>query len=299
MVNQIKDKNGKEIVFEFDLLKLVSDSGRRVKDSSKHYIVQCPLCMESLGYYKSKLYITKDYSTGWCHRCETTFKTPEAKRIDTISKYTISRRLVAPKLCFNKPKLSLIRCSDLSYYYDSSEYMEDNINYVLSRNTGLTHEVVNKLKLRYRPNQVILPVIYNDELIHYQIRYINPIFGSYFHPEIDKKGIGIINTNNNTSRKYIIAEGYFSALAAHMLYPEYIGIWSMGKYYTEYQVELLYNLIPEKILVYLDETKYSVRLIETLKSSGKFMSNMEYIPSSGEDPEECLNRLYSKALSAV
>jgi len=42
-------------------------------ESKTHYIVECPHCNLELNYHKKKLYILKNYSVGYCFRCNTAF----------------------------------------------------------------------------------------------------------------------------------------------------------------------------------------------------------------------------------
>jgi len=281
-------KKGTNILI-YDLEDYVNEcktANNEVKVSDTHFIVKCPRCVEELEYHKLKLYILKDYSVGYCFRCNTAYL-PLHKE-DAVLKFGLELpenniRIQDYKLI----KLNFKGTWNLSLFdqLSTSDFITEN--YLYKRNKYL-RKLLPLLRFRYLNNNVVIPFYYKGELIYYQIHFPENKDMKYFSPPITHKPPYIIEHGEN--KRFIIVEGVFDAIAALILYPDRTPFAVLGSVITDYQIALLRSYVPEDILIFMDETELSIKTIKKLRAYIDY-AKLDIIPSYGEDPEEYLRSL--------
>jgi len=96
----------------------------------------------------------------------------------------------------------------------------------------------------------------------------------------------------------ILCEGVFDAIACMDIYPNCTIAAALGCTVTPYQVWMLRRLMPSQIIVYMDESRLSLGVIEQLKEYPiADYCQFNYVAVNGEeDPEEYLCRVTGKVI---
>jgi len=258
-----------------DLSTLVNEKTKKVRD---HYVVQCPLCKEKLHEYGEKLYIKDDFSVGYCQRCLSKFFAPEIdpNSSDWEFKYKKS----------NKKEIKTydsLAEYDVTYYYKSKEFDETGLRYLSTRNLQLAINY-RKYKIRFNENEVVLPFIRNNKVIYYQTRKISE--KNYFLPPVPHKPLYIVPTSNFLSKRLIIVEGIFGAIATQMYHKNSIVVALLGSCITDYQLWELGKLFNyNECYIYLDHLDLSYNTLNKIQDRYPF-KNYGVLNSVKGDPED-------------
>lgn len=290
---EVKVKNGKTIIFcNFeDLIKDacgvsdIKDAQSFINSDGKHYICHCPFCREE-GHTKHKLYIKTDLTVGHCFVCDRAyvnvtdnidinFKTP-----DFMSQF-YNFRGCPDVVKLNDPVWSL----DM-YFHEFKDFDEVGVNYLQSRHKYMK-DMYKILGFKFMDGNVVMPFKYHGEIFYYQIRFSGSNNIRYYFPPISAKPPYIIEHGDN--KNFIICEGVFDAISLLIQAPNYTPCAVLGSSISDYQIEFIREYVPDKILVYMDETKISKRIADRLKSKIDYCP-IKIIESDGEDPEECMKR---------
>lgn len=286
-LKEVRRKNGEIVVFcNFEeLLKefygvTTMDEVRTHLTNNDEYIIHCPFC-KAEGHKKHKLYIKGDLSVGHCFVCTRAF----ANVTDDIDLSVKTPDFITS--LFGHQKFNPVFLSDPvwtldRYKYEFDDYSEIGVNYLIGRH-GFMKDLYKILGFRFLDDNVVMPFFYHGEVFYYQIRFTGDSKIRYYFPPISAKPPYIIERNNN--KKFIIQEGVYDAIANMIMAPEYTPMSVLGSSISDYQMEFLKEYAPEEILVYMDETKISVRIANKLKGAG-FFCPIHIIKSNGEDPEE-------------
>ena len=294
-LKEIKRKNGEIVVFcKFeDLLKeaygvKTMEEVRSHLTANDEYIIHCPFC-KAEGHKKHKLYIKGDLSVGHCFVCTRAFCNVSDE---------IDAKVKAPDFMCNlfghqdfkpvflsDPNWSLDR-----YNYEFDDYSEVGVNYLIGRH-GFMKDLYKPLGFRFLDDNVVMPFYYHGEVFYYQIRFTGDSKIRYYFPPISAKPPYIIERNDN--KKFIIQEGVYDAIANMIMAPEYTPMSVLGASISDYQMEFLKEYAPEESIVYMDETKISVRIANKLKGAG-FFCPIHIIKSDGEDPEEHMKAILNR-----
>lgn len=299
---EVKRKNGDVLVFcNFEeLLKEAYGVGSmdevEAHASGEEYICHCPFC-KAEGHRKHKLYIKTDLTVGHCFVCTRSFVnvTDEVKPVfkmpDSVFNFGIG-----PK------KLEVVKLSDPvwtldRYKYEFDDYDETGYKYLLGRH-GFMKDLYKILGFKFLDGNVVMPFKYHGEVFYYQIRFTGQSKIRYFFPPISDKPPYVIEHGDN--KKIIICEGVYDAIACLIMAPEYTPFAVLGSSISEYQLQFLREYVPDKVLVYMDETKISARIAESVKTSLGYCP-IGVIKSDGEDPEENMKRrlAYGKELQWI
>lgn len=276
----IKGKGNKE----FCLLDF-QEATKGKNHNDEHYILDCPACNASLmdnpvasqSGGRSKLFIKVDLSVGYCVRCHSTFLNANKElylkfpRLD----YSHGTDWILEKSGYLKdiPKLKIDYSSDTLKHFDSHR-----------------SPLVDKSKfaeLKWERSNIFIPFYYFEELIYFQLRYTDGEEPRYFSSPIWNKPVYIPRVPYK--RKLVLVEGVFGAEACIHLYPDYLPVAVIGSDITPYQIFMIRNLVPSEILIYMDKTELSHRVLAILK--GTTLANyceFKIIESEGMDPEEFL-----------
>ena len=286
-LKEVRRKNGEIVVFcNFEeLLKdfygvTTMDEVRTHLTNNDEYIIHCPFC-KAEGHKKHKLYIKGDLSVGHCFVCTRAF----ANVTDDINLSVKTPDFITS--LFGHQEFKPVFLSDPvwtldRYKYEFDDYSEIGVNYLIGRH-GFMKDLYKILGFRFLDDNVVMPFFYHGEVFYYQIRFTGDSKIRYYFPPISAKPPYIIERNNN--KKFIIQEGVYDAIANMIMAPEYTPMSVLGSSISDYQMEFLKEYAPEEILVYMDETKISVRIANKLKGAG-FFCPIRIIKSNGEDPEE-------------
>lgn len=254
--------------------------------SRDHYICRCKYCLEHDDYDKPKLYILKDFTRGFCFHCEHVYLNPtKITEDEAIDEVTPIYRFKAYKS--KTPGLDIPEF-DASYYLESEPLNETAIQYLVDRNPFMDF---NKYKLKCRPNKIVIPFFYEDDLVYYQVRYMKVFGNKYFNPVIKHK-IPYILPGREKSNKCVLVEGVFDAIGADSLFDKsFMIIALLGKTVTEFQFDFLRQYGFEYIVVMLDKTELSSKIISLLKTDDEFKDiKYELVKSDGTDPEEYVRK---------
>lgn len=299
----IKSKSGKELMFG-ELSEYVANaiSENDYQETAKHYVVQCPYCKSAYlhdksyegPYIKRKLYVLKDFSTGFCFRCDRAF-------VDVNDSVRINVDIPEPPISmrdFNLVKLPSADTGDTPWtldLFDSfSEFNEAGFNYLVKERHSYFRKLAEPLGIRYMNSNPVIPFYFKGELIYYQVKLA---FGShkmkYFSPPISHKPPYIIEHGLN--KNFLICEGTFDAIAALIMAPGYTPFAVLGSTITDYQLTMLRTYVPNKVLVYMDETNLSINVANRIRSVINY-ADVDIVRSNGQDPEEKLKYLMSEEL---
>lgn len=287
---EVKRKNGNVLIscnFE-DLLK--EAYGVKTMDevlpmaSGDEYICHCPFC-KAEGHTKHKLYIKTDLTVGHCFVCTRNFinLTDEVKTEYKIPNFLGFMGSPGP--------LELVRLTDPiwsldKFKYEFDDFSQEGYDYLIGRH-GFMSDLYKVLDFKFMDGNIVMPFKYHGEIFYYQIRFSGSSNIRYFFPPISAKPPYIIEKPVN--KNFIICEGVFDAIACLIMAPDYTPFAVLGSSISEYQMKFLREYVPEKILVYMDETKISNRIAENLKQEVGYCP-IGIIRSTGEDPEENLKK---------
>lgn len=259
--------------------------------SGDEYIIHCPFCKEE-GHKKHKLYIKSDLTVGHCFVCGRSYLNVTDK---------IDLRVNVPDSILNFGKVdgpfNVVRLNDPEWSldklaYEFEDFNQEGYDYLCSRHKYMK-ELYKTLGFKFWYGNIVMPFFYKGDPIYYQIRFSNVGHGDkgirYFFPHIDKKPVYKIDHGDGSIRKLILCEGIFDAISLLIQAPDYIPIALMGSSLNDYQIGFIKEYVPEKILIYMDETEISQRIRAKLRTRIDYCP-IDIIESDGEDPEECMIR---------
>lgn len=264
-----------------------------------NYKCQCPYCIDAYKtdssyegpYEKFKLYVAENLEFAHCFRCDRVFldihketrlaiKTPEMQRQD-ISK---------PVYKLTGDKWSI----EMFDYFD--EYNQIGVRYLTKYRHKALEKLYKLLKIRFFGINPVIPFFYRKELIYFQIRYIDEKkYGKkYLNPPIEDKPAYIIEHGKN--KKFVIVEGVFDAIACLLLFPDRTPFAVLQHSITGYQLGMLRSYVPEDILIFMDETKFSINVKNQIAPVINY-APITIFPSDGEDPEEYYKRTKNEEIN--
>ena len=256
--------------------------------SNGEYIIHCPFCRDE-GHTKHKLYIKGDLTVGHCFVCTRSFVNVTDK-IDTS--FSIPSSLTS--FGFGIRPLEVVPLTDPTWTLDKynnefDSYDQRGVEYLIGRHKYLA-DLWQPLGFKFWDSNIVMPFKYHGEVFYYQIRFTGST-GSirYFFPPISAKPPYIIEHGERPGKKIIICEGVYDAVSLLIQAPSYTPCAVLGSSISDYQISFLREYVPEKILIYMDETKISRRIADKIKSEIGYC-DIRIIPSDGEDPEECMKR---------
>ena len=270
-----------EVIYtSYDIL-LPKDQRDFCTQNEDWYIIQCPKCLEDLNYKKEKLYLSKSLDYGYCHRCSRVF-------IDRFTLYT-NPDIKVPNF---SEYLSQVRCTDhldsfkgMNSYFQASEVIDEKaIDYLNSRGNLKLIREYKRYQLRFSNDGIYIPFLF-PEAKYYIKRLYEPLGGmKYFLPPIKSKPFYFLDRGSDT---FVICEGPFDSIAIDLVFnnPNVIGV--MGSTMTNAQINSFRDLLPENIVIWLDDTSLSEKLKLKLKARIPY-ADFKVIESSGDDPEELL-----------
>jgi len=264
-------------------------------ETKDHYICECPYCKTAYlhdgsydgPYTKYKLYIKKDKSTGFCFRCDQAF-------VNASNDEEVSFKIEVPEPELLLDDFELVKLGNngtwrLDMFEDFDKFDEAGFGYLIHERHGYFKKLAEVLNIRYSNHNPVIPFYFHGELIFYQFKLA---FGKpsikYFTPPISHKPPYIIE--HGTNKKFIICEGTFDAISLLIQAPDYTPFAVLGSTITDYQLAMLRTYVPEKIIVYMDETELSKKVAGRIAPFINY-ADISIIQSSGEDPEERLKRL--------
>lgn len=298
---EVKTKKGKIIVFcNFeDLLKEAYDVKTMEEvepfENNGEYIIHCPFCKKE-GHTKHKLYIKSDLTVGNCFVCDRAY-------VNVTDKIDVTLHLPNfENFGMSSQGLDLVKLTDPTwtlekFTYEFDDYSEKGVDYLISRHIFLG-ELYKALGFKFMGDHVVMPFKYKGEIFYYQIRFTGDSKIRYFFPPISKKPPYIIE--NGDCKKFIICEGVFDAISLLIQAPEYTPFAVLGSSISDYQLSFLREYVPNRILIYMDETRISKGILDRVKSVIDYCP-IDIIPSDGEDPEERMVRFmgYGKTLDEL
>lgn len=291
---EIRKRDGSVLVFcnlEDLLLEFYNAPSMEVVQSNlkgDEYIIHCPFCKEE-GHTKHKLYIKSDLSVGHCFVCTRSFINATNK-IDTS--FQISPRLL--NFGWGRQQFKLVPLTDPTwslekFFNEFDDYSEEGVKYLLGRHKYLEN-LWQALEFKFWDGNIVMPFKYHGNIFYYQIRFTgNTGKIRYFFPPISAKPPYIIEHGPNPGKKVIICEGVFDAISLLVQAPSYMPFAVLGSSISDYQIDFLREYVPEKVLIYMDETEISKRIAGRIKQELGYCE-VRIIPSDGEDPEECMKR---------
>lgn len=256
--------------------------------SNGEYIIHCPFCKNE-GHTKHKLYIKGDLTVGHCFVCTRSF-------VNVTDRIDLSFKLSSGLLNYGfwgNNKFEVVPLTDPNwtldkYFNEFDGYSQEGINYLLSRHKYLK-DLWQPLGFKFWEGNIVMPFKYHGNVFYYQIRFSGNSKIRYFFPPISAKPPYIIEHGERPGKNIIICEGVFDAISLLIQAPSYTPVAVLGSSISDYQIGFIREYVPEKILVYMDETDISKRIADKIKSSIGYCE-VSIIPSSGEDPEECMKR---------
>ena len=292
---EIRKKDGTLIVFcRFEELLKEAYGANTMEEVKTHqgnngeYIIHCPFCRAE-GHTKHKLYIKSDLTVGHCFVCDRAFvNVTDEVKVD----YKIPNFFNGGFFNDNNTPKELVRLSDPTWTLDKfhnefDDFDQKGYDYLVKRNPYLS-ELYKILGFKFWQSNIVMP-FFDDlgKVFYYQIRFTGNSKIRYFFPPISHKPVYCIR--KDTNKKIIISEGIFDSIADLIMAPEYTPIAILGSSVSEYQLNMIRSFVPEKILVYMDETKLSIGVANKLRSVIDYCP-IKIITSNGEDPEENLRR---------
>lgn len=266
----------------FDEL-LPPDERYTCKQNDEWYIIQCPKCREELNYIKPKLYLSKSLDFGYCHRCNRVFldNTLNVNSEKIKSSTSILDYLNAARCTDYLDEFK--RVGDIEKGSDTID--EKGIAYFRHRGNNRLIREYRNYDLRFSDDGIYIPYYFDGEIKYYIKRLYKPMGDmKYYLPPIKSKPYYLIDRGSDT---YIICEGPFDAISIAMVYPNVNVMAVSGSTMTTAQINSLNDLLPDKIVVWLDDTQLSTSLMEKLKKKIVY-ADIGIVKSNGEDPEELL-----------
>lgn len=286
----LRASNGRE-VYATDISSLVSDFNDGAETT---FYEVCPVCRDrhrrgEKGFYldphynKRKLGVMPDLSMAHCNRCDALF-------IDS----TDECKTFIPKFNFNLgiyEDFNVVKLKGVGTIMDKSSRISDAMREILKlRNPKLDPDVIGMRTLKGwdRPN-ILTPFYHQDEIIYYQLRFLDSEEPKYFMPSIKNKPPFIPKGCNGD--KIMICEGVYDALAILSSHPDYVPFAILGSHITPYHINYLRKYMsPSEIAIFMDETSISEEIKEDILRSplSFYIDEPDIIESDGLDPEECL-----------
>ena len=174
------------------------------------------------------------------------------------------------------------------YNNEFDSYDQKGVEYLIGRHKYLA-DLWQPLGFKFWDSNIVMPFKYHGEVFYYQIRFTMGDNIRYFFPPISAKPPYIIEHGENPGKKIIICEGVYDAVSLLIQAPSYTPCAVLGSSISDYQISFLREYVPEKILIYMDETEISKRIAGKIKNEIGYC-DIKIIPSDGEDPEECMKR---------
>jgi len=257
---------------KINLKNLVSNENP-CSENDTHFIVHCIECNSP------KLYILKNYTTGYCFKCDLAY----FNNLDIMdNEFSLVDFNSTPKKTINE----IVSLSSNELKSIPSKLTSAGERYLLKRNPNIE---LSRFKITSDNYKVTIPFFYLEKLIYYQNRYFANVNNKhkYYNPRITKKPIYHIN---NQSKKLIITEGVFDAIACSSFYDDYDFVSILGKSITKYQLWMIRNIrVFEKIVIFLDDTSLSKKLMTSIRNESFIQDvSFEIIESTCADPEEVL-----------
>lgn len=292
---EIRKKDGTLIVFcRFEELLKEAYGANTMEEVKTHqgnngeYVIHCPFCRAE-GHTKHKLYIKSDLTVGHCFVCDRAFvNVTDEVKVD----YKIPNFFNGGFFNDNNTPKELVRLSDPTwtldkFYNEFDDFDQKGYDYLVKRNPYLS-ELYKILGFKFWQSNIVMP-FFDDQgkVFYYQIRFTGNSKIRYFFPPISHKPVYCIRKDVN--KALIISEGCYDSIANLIMAPEYTPIAILGSSVSDYQLNMIRSFVPEKILVYMDETKLSISVANKLRSVIDYCP-IKIITSNGEDPEENLRR---------
>lgn len=270
------------------------DEIKQHETDTGEYIIHCPFCKEE-GHTKHKLYIKSDLSVGHCFVCHRAY-------INVKDEVKFEVNLPDFGYTFNREPFKLVKLEDPywtldKFQYEFDDFDEKGYQYLLGRHKYMK-DLYKILGFKFLDGNVVMPFYYHGEVIYYQIRFTGNSSIRYFFPPISKKPVYMIE--HGCPKKLIICEGVFDAISLLIQAPTYTPIAVLGSSINNYQMEFIREFVPDKILIYMDETKLSYSILKKLQTVVDYCP-IDIIRSNGEDPEEHLKKLikYNRPLKWI
>lgn len=294
--NVIKTKSGKEI-YATDLTKLTQ--GIDPDPNSGSYLCVCPVCQYNHAkgidgysydpnYRKRKLSVDANREVAYCYRAQHAF-------IDCSDRIIVNLARINPLM---QEDVTLIKLANIEDHTDNIRRLTPkHIKYLKDRNPMIDPDLFGIKSFEFwddRPN-VFIPTYWNNELIYYQLRFMDDDIPKYYLPSILRKPLYIPKCKSLDCSKIVICEGVFDAIACYYLYPDRIPVAVFGSDINKYQLGLLRSsIMVDDILIYMDDTSKSKKIKNRLEHSAlaNYVSKIEIRESDGEDPEEYLRSNY-------
>jgi hypothetical protein len=287
-IKSIRDHNGK-IIVRVDVDELLVAQPNH-GESTDHYILICPCCAAEKGhnYSKTKLYLKKDKTIGFCQRCHAVY----VPYIDTTSDEILLRWIpnFSKTTEFNEvvtiPKLYN---GGIDYYNSANDLSNELVEHLKERRNYAVIKYLSELGFRcYNNDEIIIPFKFFGELIYYQINYRNPKGLKYLNPPIKHKPL-YLPRQLPPGSDIVLCEGIYDAIALMEFYPQCTIAALLGCNITEYHIWMLRKLMPSRIYIFMDDTNLSRKVMKTLVSSKlTCFCGYSIIESDGKDPDELL-----------
>ena len=227
---------------------------------------ECPNCLLVEGVVRKTLSIKDTY--GLCFRCNTIFK-PKSIRIN----------IKLPKI---KDEIPL----DTTPWYTAKHYCDRGFRYLNSRCGSIQYTTIDRF--RFKDNKIFIPFYYHNDLIYYQIRYIEPKIGmgKYYNPPITNKPL-YLSHNWNDNLPLVIVEGVFDAIVLSKIGIKHNVVAILGSTMSASQYKMFQTLSYDKInsKIYLDSIELSMKLKQKLPEF-----NIVTPIENGLDPEGIINK---------
>lgn len=289
----IESRSSDRIYAAMDLISATKDVEQA---SDGHYYIVCPICKErhelgTEGYYqesnynKRKLGIMPNRQVGHCFRCGSVFLNSSDEIVVSIPHLTLFNGITAEDL---KP-IKLSHMSDHLNKVKELDILERD--YLLDRNPRMDIEKLGIKSFNFwddRPN-VFIPFNFLGEIFYYQLRFIDNEDPKYFMPSIQKKLPYIPEVRD--TKKIVIVEGVFDAIACLTLYPDRTPIAILGSDITKYHINILRKYFSfDDILIHMDETHISEKIAKRIINTpiAFYINDINVVQSDGMDPEELL-----------
>jgi hypothetical protein len=282
---EIVKKDGKRIVFcNFEELLTEAYGVKSMKEVESfrkpngEFICHCPFCKKE-GHTKHKLYIKSDLTVGHCFVCCRAFihdsnEVNISYRVPSFSTFQPNTWKPVP---LTDPEWSLDR-----FEYEFDDYSEKGYQYLVGRNPFLK-DLWQPLGFKFWNDNIVMPFWYHGEIMYYQIRFTKKSKIRYFFPPISDKMPYIIENGDN--KQFIVCEGVYDAVACLIQAPHYTPMAVLGSHISDYQLYFLREYVPNKVLVYMDDTEKSKGVANKVRSVLDYCQ-VNIIPSDGTDPEE-------------
>ena len=291
---EIRNKSGKVLVF-CNFEELLTDF-YGVKDMNQvephvnnqgEYVIHCPFCKKE-GHRKHKLYIKSDLSIGHCYVCDRVY-------INVTDEVDVSYRIpsgisswLPTDSGFKLIKLEHEYWSLDRFKYEFDDYDERGYNYLVSRHPFMA-ELYKILDFKFVDGNIAMPFKYHGEIFYYQIRFSGKSDIRYYFPPLPGGGKPPYIIEHGDNKNFIVCEGVFDAIACLIMAPDYTPMAVLVSSISDYQIEFLREYVPDKIIVYMDDTEKSIGVASKLKTIVDYCP-ISIIKSGGEDPEECMVR---------